>query len=166
MPTVLMVAEKPMLAQSIAGILSGNRMSSRKGFNGACSIHEYDGTFLGRPAHFKFTSTCGHVNSLDFHSKYNNWEKVDPAELFDAETLKKEANPKLRMNDFLASEAKGVDYLVLWLDCDKEGENICFEVLDAVGPGMRRPYGNEQTVFRAHFSAITAKDIQQVLMQI
>lgn len=99
---------------------------------------------------------------LDFLPKYNNWEKVDPAELYEAETAKKEANPKLRMNDFLASEGKGVDYLVLWLDCDKEGENICFEVLDAVQHVMRRPYGNEQTVFRAHFSAITVKDIHQV----
>lgn len=34
--------------------------------------------------------------------KYNNWDKVDPAELFSkAPTEKKEANPKLSMVKFL-----------------------------------------------------------------
>jgi DNA topoisomerase-3 len=69
------------------------------GFNNACSISEYDGTFHGTSAHFKVTSTCGHVNTLDFPSKFNNWQQTEPIELFDAPTEKKEATPKLRMNE-------------------------------------------------------------------
>lgn len=46
-------------------ILTGN-MSSRKGLNGVCSVHEYTGSFIGQSAHFKMTSVCGHVMTLDF----------------------------------------------------------------------------------------------------
>lgn len=44
---------------------AGN-MSSHKGLNGTCSVHEYSGTFAGQPVRFKMTSVCGHVMTLDF----------------------------------------------------------------------------------------------------
>ena len=80
MRTVLMVAEKPSLAQSIAKILSNGNMTSRKGSNGACSVHEYRAKFnpIGETASFKMTSVCGHVFGLDFIGRFNNWDKVDP----------------------------------------------------------------------------------------
>ena len=81
MRTVLMVAEKPSLAQSLAKILSNGNMNSRKGMNGACSVHEYAGKFNGDNVKFKMTSVCGHVMGVDFIGKYNNWDKVDPVML-------------------------------------------------------------------------------------
>ena len=60
----------------------------------------------------------------------------------------------------LSGEGKGTDALVLWLDCDREGENICFEVIDCVRPGMNRPASRgAQQIFRAKFSAVTRSDI-------
>jgi DNA topoisomerase-3 len=75
---VFMVAEKPSLAQSISKILSNNQATSRKGFNNACSVHEWSGKFQNMSCRFRMTSVCGHVMSLDFTGQYNNWDKVDP----------------------------------------------------------------------------------------
>lgn len=112
------------------------------------------------------TSVCGHVMSLDFIGKYNNWDRVDPVELFSCPTEKKEAAAKLKMPHFLSQEARGCDYLILWLDCDKEGENICFEVMNAVEGTMRRSPYNDDVVYRAHFSAITEKDIKAAMQNL
>ena len=49
----------------------------------------------------------------------------------------------------LQREIRGCQTLVLWLDCDREGENIAFEVLEVckkVNPRIN--------VLRAHFSAV------------
>ncbi len=45
-------------------------------------------------------------------AEFQSWEKVDPSTLFDAPTLKSEANPKARVCRHLQQEAKGADYLV------------------------------------------------------
>lgn len=83
MVLVLMVAEKPSLAKSLAEILSHKTARSRRSSCSACSVHEYEGYLPlpaggTLPAKFKMTSVCGHVLSLDFQPKYNNWDETDP----------------------------------------------------------------------------------------
>lgn len=160
---VLMVAEKPSLAQSLSGFLAEGPIRTHKG---QVPIHEYSGKFFGRPANFKFTSVAGHVMTCDFPNNYNNWDRVEPVELFKAPTIKKEANPNMHMPKFLQREGKNCDYLVLWLDCDKEGENICFEVMEALAPVMQISLYNPQTVYRARFSALTANDIRRAMQNL
>lgn len=86
-------------------------------------------------------------------------EKVNPVELFDAPVVKIEANPKQRLPAHLQKEAQGCKHLVLWLDCDREGENICFEVINIVGssllklpPGQQQVSRLEKTIRRFEFS--------------
>ncbi|CAI5468679.1 unnamed protein product [Closterium sp. Yama58-4] len=49
----------------------------------------------------------------------------------------------------LREEARRSDQLVLWLDCDREGENIAYEVMQVCLSANSR-----LAVFRAHFSAL------------
>ena len=87
MVVVLMVAEKPSLARSLADILSGKQSRRRKSMCSACDVYEFEGDLPVQgwggsckmiPAKFKMTSVCGHVMSLDFLPTYNNWEKTNP----------------------------------------------------------------------------------------
>jgi DNA topoisomerase-3 len=49
----------------------------------------------------------------------------------------------------LKREARNSQWLVLWLDCDREGENIAFEVIKCC-----RETNPNLSIFRAHFSAL------------
>eukprot|EP01036_Dinobryon_divergens_P059498 gene59498-79392_t len=79
--SVLMVAEKPSVCTAIANALSGGRMESR-GRNPP--VHEFDGQFRGNRAFIRVTSVNGHVFSTDFPPAYQNWDAVEPVELFSA----------------------------------------------------------------------------------
>ncbi|KAL8120958.1 hypothetical protein AgCh_017940 [Apium graveolens] len=157
-PKVLMVAEKPSIAFSIATALSAGQvlMSSRRG---STEVHEFEAMFQGQKAHYKVTSVIGHVFSVDFPAAYQDWTATDPLTLFQAPVLKTESNPKAHIRKHLNQEARGCGNLVLWLDCDREGENICFEVIDCTG---FHPTNGRQ-IFRARFSSVTEKDIKKAM---
>jgi DNA topoisomerase III len=96
-------------------------------------------------------------SSTDFPSNFG-WN-VDPRILFDAPVEKIEANDKAHVPKHLKNEAHGCDALILWLDNDREGENICFEVIDTVVHKLNRPH----QILRAKFSAVTKQDIDRAM---
>lgn len=56
---------------------------------------------------------------------------------------------------------KSIIFIHFRLDLDLEGENICFEVMDAVHRSIEGVFTNtKRVVYRARFSAITDKDIK------
>lgn len=61
------------------------------------NVHEFEGQFLGYFANIIVTSVAGHIFNRDFPEKYSNWNAFQPVTLFDADTVKKEANPKVEI---------------------------------------------------------------------
>lgn len=104
------------------------------------------------------TSVSGHLLQLAFLTCYRNWKNVDPQALFDA-PIRKECNEDFTgIKRTLEREIRGCQGLIIWTDCDREGENIGFEIIDvckAVKPNI--------TVYRAIFSEITAAGVRRAL---
>lgn len=162
--SVLMVAEKPSICTAVAEALyqlTSNSKGPLHPRGRSPPVYEFPGTFQGKPALIKVTSVTGHVFSLDFPSNYQNWDAIDPFDLFAAPTLHVPEG-KGGIMKHLEREARGMDKLVLWMDCDREGENICFEVIRIVH-GVMNKASKGQHIFRAKFSAVTVKDIEKAM---
>lgn len=159
---VLNVAEKPSVAKAVANILSRNQgLRVREGRSRYNKIFEFNYSINGRPCHMLITSVTGHLMELDFDDRYRKWHSCDPADLFRAPVRKFVPEDKLDIKRTLEEEARRCQWLVLWLDCDREGENIAYEVIEvcrAVNPHL--------TIRRAHFSALIDRDIHEAVQHL
>ncbi|KAK2977892.1 hypothetical protein RJ640_022683, partial [Escallonia rubra] len=147
---VLNVAEKPSVAKAVSGILSRNQgLRVRDGRSRYNRIFEFDYTIHGQPCHMLFTSVTGHLMELEFEDRYRKWHSCDPVQLY-------QAPDKLDIKRTLEDEARKCQWLVLWLDCDREGENIAFEVVEVCMEANR-----QLNVWRARFSALIDREIHE-----
>ena len=162
--TALSVAEKPSVAKELAAILSNGTASGRPGVSSCNRVFEFGCTLDGGPCQMRVTSVLGHLMEMDFDEQYRKWHSCDPSALFDAPlgmSVRPDGMGSVSMQDVrrnLEKEVRGCTELILWLDCDREGEAIGFEVADAcqrVNRGLR--------VRRARFSALIPRDIHHAL---
>ncbi|KAI3992371.1 hypothetical protein MKX01_030092 [Papaver californicum] len=136
---LLNVAEKPSVAKAVSMSLSRNQFRTREGRSRYNKIFEFEYTIRGLLCHMSFTSVTGHLMEMDFEERYRKWGSCDPVDLY-----------------LPIQEAKRCDWLILWLDCDREGENIAYEVIDVCSAVNTR-----LDISRAKFSALTNVDARQ-----
>ncbi|CAI7839901.1 unnamed protein product [Closterium sp. NIES-53] len=129
---VLNVAEKPSVARAVAEILArygGGGVRSREGRSVYNRIFEFTYMMNGQPCDMAMTSVTGHLMEMDFQGPFRKWHACDPLQLFDAPVHKAIPQDKAALEVTLREEARRSEQLVLWLDCDREGENIAYEVM-------------------------------------
>ncbi|KAI4326150.1 hypothetical protein MLD38_031490 [Melastoma candidum] len=159
---VLNVAEKPSVAKSVATLLSRNQgLRVRDGRSRYNKVFEFGYSIRGQPCHMIMTSVTGHVTELDFDDRFRKWNSCDPADLFHAPIRKAVPQDKMDIKRTLEEEAKRSQWLVLWLDCDREGENIAFEVIEICTAANRH-----LTIKRARFSALIEREIHDAVQNL
>ncbi|XP_021921836.1 DNA topoisomerase 3-alpha [Zootermopsis nevadensis] len=155
---ILNVAEKNDAAKNLAGYLSGGNIRRREGLSKFNKIYEFECNVFNQRCQMIMTSVSGHLLGLEFVGSYRNWQACNPMALFDAPVSKHCPQDYQQIKRTLEREVRQCGSLIIWTDCDREGENIGFEVIQvclAVKQNLR--------VYRAKFSEITAQSVQRAL---
>ncbi|EDO40018.1 predicted protein, partial [Nematostella vectensis] len=153
---VLNVAEKNDAAKELSRIMSRGQCTRREGQSRFNKIYEFNFNILNANARMVMTSVSGHLMSLEFAIAYRKWSSCSPLSLFDAPVVKNVGEDYLPIKKTLECEVRGSQALIIWTDCDREGENIGHEIIDVctkVCPRIK--------VYRARFSEITPQSVQR-----
>lgn len=107
------------------------------------------------------TSVLGHVKELDFGPGYEDWQRVPAESLFQAPIVAEISSNMRDVAENLRAEARKCQALVIWTDCDREGEYIGSEIAaicTQARPGI--------DVFRARYSALTTAELRRALRSV
>lgn len=176
-PVLLNVAEKPSVARSLAAVFHKMPQSREVApmRREAAQIFTHDNVIFSdvysqangnnnnnhqpRPHKMITTSVRGHLAGIEFGPEYG-WSRCDPIQLFDAPLTTVYRDDMVPLRQMLTKLSKNVDGLVLWLDCDREGEAIADEVLQVCLESNRNLTPH---VYRARFSTVMDVEIIRAL---
>ena len=100
--------------------------------------------------------------STDFDDQHRQWHSCNDIDLFEAPIEKFVPSKFNDLKRQLIAESKRCTKLICWLDCDREGENIAFEVIDVCCKANNRLNGNGR-IKRARFSSLLPREIYNAI---
>eukprot|EP00941_MAST-03F_sp_MAST-3F-sp1_P000957 g957.t1 len=162
---VLNVAEKPSQCKKLTEILSNNRYSKRPGVSPYNWVFEFTCDLKQRKnCKMIFTSVSGHLLKQEFSQrKHISWTSSNPVSLFGAEikSLVSPDNNGTQIAATLKKEVRSCSLLIIWTDCDREGEAIGAEI-ESVCIEVNRNI----RVLRAQFSDMSPRSIKQASLNL
>ncbi|KAJ3011123.1 DNA topoisomerase [Thoreauomyces humboldtii] len=150
------VAEKPSIAKSVAHLLSNGHVTVRNTKNKYIKNYCFSHDLNGQRCDVVMSAVMGHLMESDFTPEYKNWKSIPCVHLFDARIVHAVKKDLRGVEDNLINEARKADMLVIWTDCDLEGEAIGSEVASVcrgANPRIR--------VKRARFSVIQKRELTE-----
>ncbi|ODA80100.1 hypothetical protein RJ55_03058 [Drechmeria coniospora] len=148
---VLCVAEKPSISKAVAGHLSGGSIRTHPTRSQYIKNYAFNFDF-GQPwGECDVTMTCvsGHLTNVEFPAEYKNWSHPPPETLFGANIITSIHEDKKPIAQNIEEQSRYCQLLVIWTDCDREGEHIGQEIVNAAKKG-----NSHIQVKRARFSNI------------
>ncbi|KAF9585923.1 DNA topoisomerase [Lunasporangiospora selenospora] len=156
---ILCVAEKPAMSKSLAQILSQGQYNTSPTEDKYTRNYEFSYKLANNTlAHVVMTAVRGHLLGSDFPQRYRKWGSCAPVELFEMNIEKSTTSDLIAVERNLVKEAQLADQLMIWTDCDREGENIGAEIM---GVCLRR--NQRLVVTRARFSSVTPAELHRAM---
>ncbi|KAH3686740.1 hypothetical protein WICPIJ_002283 [Wickerhamomyces pijperi] len=147
---ILCVAEKNSIGKGVANILGGGRVRTKDSTYKYVKNYEFTFNFphLGN-CDVVMTSVAGHLTGNDFPSNFG-WNNVVPGRLFEAPIEEVHSPDQKKVAKNIETLARDADKLMIWTDCDREGEYIGYEILQVAR--RTNPRLTLENTWRAQFS--------------
>ncbi|KII60986.1 DNA topoisomerase 3-alpha [Thelohanellus kitauei] len=153
---ILNVAEKHDVAKIISNTLSKNECSRKMIVNEQYKFFQYD--FVAQElfpnSNMVFTHVAGHLMTIDFPPECNDWFKTPYENLFTSPLQVKPTPCFVGIINAIKKLSRSCNQLIIWTDCDREGERIGFEIID-----ICRSVNRNILVSRAKFSDLNERSL-------
>lgn len=122
-------------------------------------VYEFDLKLSSGIYRMRVTSVLGHLMTTQLPDTHSDWLTTDLMSLYNVpiERIPQEGSGGIQVIKNLQECGKDIDSLMIWTDCDREGEAIGFDIIDVVQSRK------SVEVFRAKFSALTRHDIENAI---
>ncbi|KAF9963982.1 DNA topoisomerase [Mortierella alpina] len=148
------------MSRSLAEILSGGQFNARPTGDQYTKNFEFSYRLANNTlAQVVMTAVRGHLFGTDFPTEHGrNWNSCAPVELFELQVVKFTSPNLVEVERNLQNQSRNADQVIIWTDCDREGENIGAEVADVC-----RRQNPRITVSRARFSSVTPAEVHRAM---